>query len=206
MAERKLATLIPMRPLRSPESALVDDMELVVRSSEGAHWARSELFKRYAPSILSMLTHLLASTVDAEDATQDTFVEALRGLPKLRDPSLFGAWLRQIAVRQANRRFRKRKLLALLGLQGQSLDATLDQLADQSQNTEERAELANIQRILDGLPAAVRTAWALRRVEGFALSEIAVALGISLATVKRKLVLADKAIELGRGQVEDRAQ
>jgi RNA polymerase sigma-70 factor (ECF subfamily) len=48
---------------------------------------------------------------------------------------------------------------------------------------------------LDKLPPVVRSAWALRHVEGFELAEVAAALDISLATVKRKLVEAEAALK-----------
>jgi RNA polymerase sigma-70 factor (ECF subfamily) len=187
-----MARLLPFRP--PVDAASPDDATLVVRALEGADWARGALFTRHAPEVMALLTRLLSSTADAEDATQDTFVEALRDLRHLRTPSGFSRWVRRIALHQAHRRFRRRKVLAMLGFDGTPLDATLDQLADESVGAEVRAELMLVQKTLARRPTVERTAWVLRHVEGFELSEIADALELSLATVKRKLVAAQDAL------------
>lgn len=182
------AKVIPIRP----PTPIGDDGDatLVVRATEGAAWAKRELFARHGPSTFALLTRLLSSTSDAEDATQDAFVEALRHLPRLKDPQRFGGWLRQIAVRQAHRRFRRRRLLRTFGIGDAALDASLDLLADESTPADSRAQLAEIHALLESLPATVRSCWMLRHVEGMDLAEIGESLGISLATVKRKIALA----------------
>lgn len=187
-----MAQVLPFRPVGGGSS--VDDATLVARAREGADWARAELFNRHAPAIIGFLTRLLWSTADAEDAAQDTFLEALRDLHALRNPADFGRWLRRIAVHQAHRRFRRRRFLAVLGFEGRPLDATLEQLTDDRVHTEDRAELMLVQKSLQKLSTVERTAWVLRHVEGLELTEVADALGVSLATAKRRLTTASAAI------------
>jgi RNA polymerase sigma-70 factor (ECF subfamily) len=137
---------------------------------------------------------------DAEDAAQDTFVSAFADLAKLRDRAGFGGWVTGIAVHQAHRRFRKRKLLRALGFDASALDASFEQVADASIGPEERAELAKLQAAVDRLPLQERSAWMLRKVEGYELQDIASILSISLATVKRKLQTADALVAKLTGQ------
>jgi RNA polymerase sigma-70 factor (ECF subfamily) len=180
------ASVVALRPgASSPE-----DEELVARASEDAMWAKAELFKRHVKPITAMLTRLLGSTADAEDAAQDAFVLAFRDLGALRDRRAFGGWLRQIAVSQAHRRFRRRKLLGFLGFGRGDDDASLAQLADLGASPEMRAELVRLDEVLRGLPAAERMAWMLRHVEGYELTEVADACDCSLATAKRRLSAA----------------
>ena len=181
----------------------VADGELVRRSLDGAEAAKAMLFERHGKRVLGLLTRLLNSRAEAEDAAQDTFLEAFRDLPRLRDPDGFGAWLTRIAVSHAHRRFRRRRLLSFLGF-GPEADATLDALADPRETSESRAELALLQRHLDRLPAEQRGAWMLRHVEGYELTEVAELLGVSLATVKRKLMAAQDALS-AVSQVAERA-
>lgn len=178
--------LIPLRRDASPE----DDEALVARAAEGAVWAKAELFKRHAPAITALLTRLLASTADAKDATQDTFVIAFNDLGGLRERRAFAGWLRQIAVHQAHRRFRRRRLLGALKLGRHDDDAALAQLADLGASPEIRAELGRLDAVLRRLPAAQRMAWMLRHVEGYELVEVAEACGCSLATAKRRIAAA----------------
>jgi RNA polymerase sigma-70 factor (ECF subfamily) len=187
-----MAQVLPFRPVG--EGSSVDDATLVARAREGADWARTALFSRHAPAIIGFLTRLLWSTADAEDAAQDTFLEALRDLSALRNPADFGRWLRRIAVHQAHRQFRRRRFLAVLGFDGRPLDATFEQLADDSVHPEARAELMLVQKSLQKLGAVERTAWVLRHVEGLELTEVADALGVSLATAKRRLSEAGAAL------------
>jgi RNA polymerase sigma-70 factor (ECF subfamily) len=181
----RAASVIALRPGTSP-----DDAELVERAAGDAVWAKAELFKRHAPPLTAMLVRLLGSTADAEDAAQDAFVQAFRDLPQLRERRAFGGWLRQIAVHQAHRRFRKRKLLSVLGFQSDG-DASLAQLADLGASPEMRAELGKLDAVLRRLPTAERMAWMLRHVEGYELVEVAEACGCSLATAKRRIAAAE---------------
>jgi RNA polymerase sigma-70 factor (ECF subfamily) len=196
-----MAQVLPFRASR-PEDGDHDDATLVARAREGAEWARAALYRRHAPLTLGLLTRLLASTADAEDAAQDTFVEALRDLASLRVPRDFGHWVRRIAVHQAHRRFRRRRLWAALGFDGTPLDATLDQVADDRLSPEERAELVLVQKALLGLGASERTAWVLRHVEGLELTEVAAALDVSLATAKRRLAVAAAAVKAATGAAQ----
>ena len=188
------AKIISFTPAPSSGDAL-DTTTLVERALEGAHWAQGELFKRYAPQTLSMLTRLLGSTAEAEDAIQDAFIEAFRDLKLLRDRQRFEAWLRRIAVRQANRRFRRRRILSFVGLDSIARDATLEKLADENASPEARAELSMLQNALEKIPPIPRSAWLLRHVDGFELTEVADALSLSLSTVKRKLLDANRIIQ-----------
>lgn len=181
-----MAQILHMRqgPAELTDGALVD------RALAGEEWAQRELFQRHAPRVVSMLTRLLASRADAEDAAQDTFIEAFRDLLLLRERGDFGRWLSRIAVHQAHRRFRRRRWAALFGSTPE-LDATFEAIVDESVSPERRAELVWVDAVLRKLPHLERTAWLLRHVEEFELTEVAEALEVSLATVKRKLAWVD---------------
>jgi RNA polymerase sigma-70 factor (ECF subfamily) len=186
----------PVRLVALPRQAQPpeDDDALVERARNGAAAAQAELFRRHAPRLSTLLTRLLASTADAEDALQDTFIIAFNDLVQLRDSGAFSAWLRRIAVHQAHRRFRKRRLLAALGLDHSLTDATLADLADPDAGAEVVAELARLDAILLRLPAKNRAAWMLRYVEGCELTEVAASCGCSLATAKRRVAAAQSRV------------
>jgi RNA polymerase sigma-70 factor (ECF subfamily) len=198
--KRLLALLMPMRyslhgSLRLVAlprlDALVDDeSELVAAACAGGTAAQAELFRRHAPQLLPLLKRLLASTADAEDALQDTFVLAFRDLAQLRDASAFGGWLRGIAVHQAHRRFRRRRFWAALGLDRSLADARLADLADPAAGPEVHAELTRLDDVLARLAPRDRVAWMLRYVEGCELGEVAASCGCSLATAKRRIAAA----------------
>ena len=164
-----------------------DETDLVERARGGAAAAQAELFRRHAPRLLPLLQRLLASTADAEDALQDSFVIAFRDLSQLQNPQAFAGWLRGIAVHQAHRRFRRRRFWSFFGIDRSLTDARLADLADPAAGPEVRAELEKLDALLLRLPADERLAWMLRYVEGCELGEVAANCGCSLATAKRRI-------------------
>ncbi len=70
-----------------------------------------------------------------------------------------------------------------------------EHVASPDASPEQRALLARAYAVLDKLPAAERVAWVLHEMEGEKLEDVARHLGCSLATVKRRIVAAKKALE-----------
>ena len=172
-------------------SEAVSDEELVRRALAGERWGREMLYRRHAGSLLAMTVRLLANRGEAEEVVQDTFVTAFEQLGTLRDPAAVRGWLGQIAVNLVRRRFRRGRLTRFLGLDRGADDATLEALADPAVSTDQRAELALVDRMLRGMKPALRLAWMLRRVDGLELGEVASLCDCSLATVKRRIAEAD---------------
>jgi RNA polymerase sigma-70 factor (ECF subfamily) len=176
--------------IEPPES----DGNLVRRARQGDRWAEEALYHRHVRSVTRAVLRLLAHGAEAEDAVQDAFIVALRDLDKLRDPDAFGSWLLTIAVRQVHRRFRKRRILRALGLDGGDGEAALAEQVDPGAGPEVAAALSQVDRILARVPSMSRIAWVLRRVEGHELRDVAACCGCSLATVKRHVARVEAAL------------
>lgn len=174
----------------------LSDHDLVVRAQGGDGWAEEVIYRRHAPAILGLSLRLLRDRADAEDVAQDTFAIGLEQLHKVREGNALRAWLSQIAVSLVRRRARRRKLLALVGLDRAGEDATLDAQASEGQSPEVRAELAALDALLRTLPLEQRIAWTLRHVEGYELTEVAVAAACSLATAKRRIAAAEARVKI----------
>jgi RNA polymerase sigma-70 factor (ECF subfamily) len=170
------------------------DAELVAQALTGRRAAEAILYRRHARAIAAVSTRLLGRTADAEDVVQDTFLTAFERLAQLRDRAQFRGWLVRIAIRHVHRRFRRRRLLRVLGLDRGHDDAALAKLALSPLDAETRSELSRLDAALAVLPAAHRIAFMLRHVEGYELQEVATACATSLATVKRWLARADEVV------------
>ena len=166
------------------------DGELVARLLRDDQWAKEALYRRYFPAVWGLACRLVGSSVDAEDVVQDAFAVALQDIRALKAPDRFKAWLLQITVHQAHRRFRRRRLLRTLGMRWGVEDCTLESQALPDSTQEVRLQLAEIDRVLGRLPAADRTAWMLRYVEVYSLPAVADACQCSLATAKRRIARA----------------
>jgi RNA polymerase sigma-70 factor (ECF subfamily) len=173
-----------------------DDADLVRRIQQADPAAPTELFRRHANRVTALLVRLLGSHADAEDAAQETFVQALTSIHRLRDAHALVPWLLQLAVRQAYRRLRRRRLLAALGFRPSPSDGSLERVAHHNASGEIRAELALLDRALNELSPNERTAWMLRYVEGYYVAEVAELCGCSLATVKRRIANARRHISV----------
>jgi RNA polymerase sigma-70 factor, ECF subfamily len=143
-----------------------------------------EVFRRYAPYVGAIVLQLIGRPGDVDDVVQDVFIQAHRGLSKLRDAESVRPWLRRIAVRRSRRWLRKRWVRRWFGESDVDVQA---ELVDASAGPEERAQVAHVHRTLEKMPRDERIVWVLRIVEGETLESIAELLGCSVSTVQRRL-------------------
>jgi RNA polymerase sigma-70 factor (ECF subfamily) len=151
------------------------------------------LYRTYAPYVAAIAVRIMGRDGELDDLVQDTFVNALRGLRGLREPLAIKGWLAKIAVRLATRRLRARRIRRALLLERDVLD--YDPPCAPAASDEERAMVARVYRVLDGLPAAERVAWVLRYVQDEPLHRIPELCACSLSTAQRRLARAQAAIE-----------
>lgn len=177
--------------------------ELVGRACRGEGWAKEALFGRFVRPVIRRLSRLVGDPEEAADLAQDVFLTAFTKLDRLQNPSVFEAWIMQIAARRAHDALRKRRLLRLLGLYQPASDG-IAALASAEATPEQRAELALLARTLERLGAAERIAWTLRYVEGEQLEDVARMTSCSLATAKRRIKRAHDFVRQ-HVEVEDEA-
>jgi RNA polymerase sigma-70 factor, ECF subfamily len=175
--------LAPVQPLPFQGG----DAELVVGLVQGDARARAATFDRFAPYVERLLVRTLGRDDEVEDALQETFEVAFRDAHRLRSPDRLQSWLASIAVFVARGMLRKRKRRWLRFFDPVSLPETIA-LTD----VEVTLELKHALAAIDALPHEERIAFTLRRLEGMELTEVAEAMGISLATVKRRLTSAEQ--------------
>lgn len=156
----------------------MDATDLVRRAQTGDRDAAEQLLTTHLPDLMRMLRRLLPTLADAEDLAQETCLHALTGLPGLRRPELFGAWLRTIAYNRAMQWQRRRYAEAALWPRLWQPEA--DAGPDLGARTDARAALGL-------LSPADRDAVVLRYVEGWSSTEVARVLGTAPGTVRWRL-------------------
>jgi len=170
------------------------DAELARRAGGGDRWAEEAFYRRHVLQVVGLAQRLLGNSWDAEDVAQETFITAFQSWSQLRDLERARAWLMQIAVRQVHRKFRKRRLLRLLGLDRRVEDLPLEALARDDTSAEVRSELLVLDSVLKSMTPERKIAWMLRYVEGLPLEEVALHCDCSLATAKRRIAAAQRAV------------
>lgn len=195
-------------PLHDPRSsavagerALAAQPELAAQHVEAqpAPLDTATAFRRYAGYVAAIGMRVLGRRDELDDFVQDVFLSAHRSIGAVREPAALKGWLATLAVREAIRRLKRRRLRDWLGL-AQAVDYA--EVADGAASAEERALLMSVFRALDKLPALERVAWALRYLEGETMERVAELAGCSLSTAKRRVAAAELALEkLGVGRV-----
>ena len=160
------------------------DADLLARFRGGDAAALEALFTRYEGPVFRFLFGVLHDHHQAEDALQETFVQAVRRADTV-EPGTFRGWLFTVAYRQAmllKRKARRLPLqaddLALLGLVG-------DDAADARAGTADDARA--VRALLDLLPAPQRAVIAARVFDGLTFREVAAALGCPLNTALARM-------------------
>lgn len=187
-----LATVTPLDAWRPDET-------LVLAARAGDQEAKATLFRRHARMASNLAYRLLGRDEELEDLVQESFVSAFGSLSKLTDPRAFKTWLSAIVTRTAIAAIRKRRLLARLGFV-RAGGVQLERVIARNAPPDVLAELEAVYRALDALPAKERVVLVLRRVEQQQLDEIAAQTGLSLASVKRYLARAERALNPERGR------
>lgn len=160
---------------------------------DGAHNpSLDQVYRRYGRYVAAVILRLDGQTGDLEDLVQDVFVEAARGIKRLRQPEAIKGWLATIAVRVVRRRLRMRRLWRFLGLGD---DEDLLGLVDPAASPVDRLLLRAVYRVLDTLPIEERLAFALHTIEGEKMESVAKLCGCSFATARRRVARAQQVIE-----------
>jgi RNA polymerase sigma-70 factor, ECF subfamily len=190
------------KPASRPGSAAVAALGNVVRlplpESDAALAAclRSEpergqevLFDRYAADVERILFRILGPDPEIADLLHDVFIVAMTSIASLRDTSALRSWLVGIAVHQARRLIRRRRIRRLVQFVAPS------KLPDHQvvlPTVEVSQALRETYRLLEQLPADERITFTLRQIDGMELAAIAQVTQVSLATVKRRLSRAQR--------------
>ncbi len=154
---------------------------------ERAEWTPpswDRLVREHADRVYRLAYRLSGNRVDAEDLTQETFVRVFQALPNFR-PGTFEGWLHRITTNLFLDMVRRRRRISLFALPEDDRLAAPSPGPDQAYL--ERHLDADIQQALDGLPVAFRAAVVLHDLEQLPYQEIALILGIKVATVRTRI-------------------
>ncbi|MGH2369608.1 MAG: GNAT family N-acetyltransferase, partial [Chloroflexota bacterium] len=166
-----------------------DLKSLVVRAQANSLGAYEAIVVRFQDMAVGYAYSLLGDIHLAEDAAQETFVQAYRDLPTLRQPEAFPGWFRRLTFKQCDRIRRRMHLRTL------PLDAALA-LPSHEPGPPEVVEARDVQRqvrqAIRDLPEPERTVTALFYVGRYAQAEIAAFLDLPVTTVNNRLHAARK--------------
>lgn len=163
-------------------------------SNQNRHAEFEEFVGKHEDRIFNLCLYMLASSQDAQDAAQDTFIKAYRGLKDFRPDASLYTWVYRIAV---NTCLDHKKKSRNDPLKGEALSEQL-QASDQSPEGHYHAKKTAeaLRMALQQLPEKLRSAIVLKEIEGLSYEEIAQVLDISLGTVKSRISRAREELKL----------
>jgi RNA polymerase sigma-70 factor (ECF subfamily) len=174
-----------------------DEAALIRRVRDGEHDLFYDLIRPYERRVYSATLAILRNQADAEDAAQEAMLKAFRHIRQFRAEARFGTWLIQIAVNEARMRRRKEHpelMEPIAARRDEEGNYTPRDFADWREIPSEALERKEIREKLAEALASVgeiyREVFVLRDMQHLSIEETALALGISSASVKTRLLRA----------------
>ncbi|HEX9961236.1 MAG TPA: RNA polymerase sigma factor, partial [Pyrinomonadaceae bacterium] len=162
------------------------DLILTQSAARGDMKAFEEIYNRHHRRVYSLCLRMLQNTAEAEDLTQEVFIQLYRKIGSFRGDSAFTTWLHRLTVNQVLMHFRKRTV---------KFEKTTEEGETPVQivpGTENSGKMPIVDKIalenaIAQLPTGYKNVFVLHDVEGYEHEEVAKILGCSVGTSKSQL-------------------
>ena len=172
--------------MTAERTEMPSDLELVRAAAAGDAAAFEQLYQQHYRRVYSLCLRMLGSTTQAEDLTQEVFLQVFRKLGSFRGDSQFTTWLHRLTVNQVLMHFRKRGVK----LEHTSEEGDFTNVVETPLQSTRRISMVDrlaLEKAIAELPPGYRTVFALHDIEGYEHEEIAGMLGVSIGTSKSQL-------------------
>jgi RNA polymerase sigma-70 factor, ECF subfamily len=162
------------------------DLELCRFAASGDLAAFELIYQRYNRRTYSLTLRMTGSQTEAEDLTQEVFIQLFRKVGSFRGDSAFSTWLHRLTVNQVLMHFRRRSYKnEKTSEDGEMPEQTVHGTANP--NRMPVVDRIALKKAISELPNGYRNVFLLHDVEGFEHEEVARHLGISVGTSKSQL-------------------
>jgi RNA polymerase sigma-70 factor (ECF subfamily) len=174
---------------KKPQGDRLSEAEAIERAKQGEAESFEVLYHLHKRRVYSLCLRMTANTAEAEDLTQEAFLQLFRKIATFRGESAFSTWLHRMAVNVVLMHLRKKGLPVVpledtieteeetprkeLGAPDPLLAGSLDRL--------------QLERVIAALPPGYRSVFVLHDVEGYEHNEIAAMVGCSIGNSKSQL-------------------
>jgi RNA polymerase sigma-70 factor (ECF subfamily) len=176
--------------VRNEKSRDDSERSLIQRAKLGDEEAFATLFQLHKKRVYSVCLQMTRDVADAEDLTQEAFMQVFRSLNSFRGDSAFSTWLHRIAVNTVLMKMRRRKSPPVV-----SLDEPISEDSGSLKNVIGQADPSlsgvidriTLNRAIEDLPRGCRQIFNLHAVKGYQHHEIAQLLQCSIGNSKSQL-------------------
>jgi RNA polymerase sigma-70 factor (ECF subfamily) len=167
------------------------EAEAIEKAKHGDPEAFQALYDRHKRRVYSLCLRMTANTAEAEDLTQEAFLQLYRKIATFRGESAFSTWLHRLSVNVVLMHLRK-KGLPVVSLEETTQGGTEEDTPKKDFGAEDVALAGSIdrlqlQRAVESLPPGYRTIFVLHDVQGYEHNEIAGIVGCSIGNSKSQL-------------------
>ena len=173
------------------------EQDLIARVQRGQTELFYELVRPYERRVYAAALAILRNETDAEDVAQEAVLKAFANIRQFRAEARFSTWLIQITVNEALMRRRRERRVGMEGIDDrheEEADYAPREFADWREIPSEALERKEVRQklaeALASLDRKYREVFVLRDMEQLNIQETAEALGISVASVKTRLLRA----------------
>jgi RNA polymerase sigma-70 factor (ECF subfamily) len=171
----------------APESA---ESTVLALAQAGDHHAFAQLYAQHKRRIYSLCLRMVGNAAEAEDLTQEAFLQLHRKIATFRGDSAFSTWLHRMAINVVLMRLRK-KGLSLISLD-EAMEPAPEERPGRSFGAPDLTLTGSIDRLaleraVANLPAGYRLIFVLHDIEGYEHNEIASMLDCSIGNSKSQL-------------------
>lgn len=162
------------------------DFVLAQKAAAGSIAAFEMIYERYHRRTYSLCLRMTNSQSEAEDLTQEVFIQLFRKAGSFRGDSAFSTWLHRLTVNQVLMHFRRRSVKnEKTSEDGEMPEQTVS--GTENPNKMPVVDRIALKNAISELPNGYRKVFILHDIEGYEHEEVARMLGISVGTSKSQL-------------------
>jgi len=175
------------------EEGLRAEDQLLARAKAGDQDALETIFETYRNQVFSLAFRMTGNTSDAEDLTQEVFLQVMRKIGSFQGRSSFSTWLYRVTVNRSRDYLRsKKRNPELLSQDGGGAGPRDDIYASASTPAPESSAISSeaqriVQEALMELPISLRAPLVLHELEGLEYHQVARMLRLPVGTVKSRI-------------------
>ena len=168
----------------------LSEAEAIDRAKQGDAESFEGLYGLHKRRVYSLCLRMTGNTAEAEDLTQEAFLQLYRKIASFRGESAFSTWLHRLAVNVVLMRLRKKGLPQVSleeTLEPQQQDGPRKDIGTRDNVLAGSIDRISLERAIEGLPPGYRIVFVLHDIEGYEHNEIAEMLGCSIGNSKSQL-------------------
>jgi RNA polymerase sigma-70 factor, ECF subfamily len=176
---------------RQVQAGELTEAEAIRLAQRGDAAAFEHLYRMHSRRVYSLCLRMVSNTAEAEDLTQEAFLQLFRKIQTFRGESAFSTWLHRLAVNVVLMKLRKKSLpessLEEITEPDEETGGPRKDIGAPDQLLTGSIDRVNLDRAIQELPPGYKTVFVLHDVQGYEHNEIAEIMKCSIGNSKSQL-------------------